>query len=80
MTLADIPLHPTTRALRQFAAAWLVFFLAFGVHQYLVREHLTLGVVVMALALGVGLLGLIKPPPCAGFLSAGWWSPSPSAG
>ena len=71
MTLADIPLHPTPRALRQFAAAWLVFFLAFGVHQYLVREHLTLGVVVMALALGVGLLGLIKPAAVR-WLFVGW--------
>jgi hypothetical protein len=61
MTFADIPLRPTSRALRQFAAAWLVFFLAFGAHQYLVRKHTSAGLFLMALALAVGLLGLIKP-------------------
>jgi Saxitoxin biosynthesis operon protein SxtJ len=61
MTLSDIPLRPTSRALRQFAGAWLVFFLAFGAHQYLVRKHPSVGLVLMALAVVIGLLGLIQP-------------------
>ncbi len=61
MTWSDIPLKPTAKALRQFAAAWLIFFLAFGAHQYLARRHATLGLVLMGLAVGIGLLGLIKP-------------------
>ena len=61
MTWSDLPLRPTPRALRQFAGAWLVFFLAFGAHQYLVRKHPSVGLVLMALAVVIGLLGLIKP-------------------
>ena len=57
---SDIPLRPTTRALRQFAGAWLVFFLAVGAHQYLVRKHPSAGLALMALALVIGLLGLIE--------------------
>jgi hypothetical protein len=61
MTWSDIPRSPTSRALRQFAAAWLVFFLAFGAHQYLVRGHHTVGVVVATLAVVFGGLGLARP-------------------
>ena len=61
MTWSDISSRPTTRALRQFAAAWLVFFLALGAHQYLVRKHPSAGLALMALALVIGLPGLIKP-------------------
>ena len=61
MTWSDIPFKPTTKALRQFAAAWLIFFLTFGAHQYFVRKHLAAGLAVMGLAVAVGLLGLVKP-------------------
>jgi hypothetical protein len=71
MTWSDIPLRPTTRALRQFAAAWLVFFLALGSHQCLVRKHPVVGLVLMALALVIGLLGLIKPNAVR-WLFVGW--------
>ena len=71
MNWSDIPLQPTPRALRQFAAAFLVFFLAFGAHQYLVRKHLSVGLALMALALAIGLLGLIKPAGVR-WLFVGW--------
>jgi hypothetical protein len=61
MKWPDIPLHPTTRVLRQFSAAWLVFLLAFGAHQHLARGHRAIGLAVMGLALVVGVAGLIKP-------------------
>ena len=61
MTWSDIPFKPTTKALRQFAAAWLVFFLAFGAHQYLARRHSCVGLALMGIAVVIGLLGLIKP-------------------
>lgn len=71
MTWSDIPLRPTPRTLRQFAGAWLVFFLAFGAHQYLVRQHLRLGLILMFLAVAVGVLGLIKPSAVR-WLFVGW--------
>jgi hypothetical protein len=61
MTWSDIPFKPTTKALRQFAAAWLIFFLAFGAHQYFVRNHPSIGLALMSVALVIGLLGLINP-------------------
>jgi hypothetical protein len=61
MTWSDIPFKPTTKALRQFAAAWLIFFLAFGAHQYLVRHHPGVGLALMSMAVVIGLLGLVKP-------------------
>ena len=47
--------------LRQFAAAWLVFFLAVGAQQYFGRGHHAAGFVLGGAALVVGTLGLIKP-------------------
>ena len=61
MTWSDIPLNPAEKTLRQFAAAWLVFFLGSGAHQYLVRGHHRLGLALGAAALSFGILGLIKP-------------------
>lgn len=61
MTWSDIPFRPAARALRQFAAAWLVFFLATGAHQYLVRHHPRAGLALMSLAVVVGVTGLVKP-------------------
>jgi hypothetical protein len=71
MTWSEIPFKPTAKALRQFAGAWLVFFLALGAHQYLVRKHLAFGLTVMALALVIGLLGLIQPRAVR-WLFVGW--------
>jgi hypothetical protein len=71
MTWSDIPFKPTTKALRQFAAAWLVFFLAFGAHQYLVRRHHEAGVALMSLAVVIGVLGLVKPAAVR-WIFVGW--------
>ncbi len=71
MTWADIPFRPTLKALRQFAAAWLVFFLAFGAHQYLARGHHPTGVVLMVLAVVVGTTGLLRPAAIR-WLFVGW--------
>jgi hypothetical protein len=71
MTWSEIPFKPAARALRQFAAAWLVFFLALGGHQYLVRKHPCVGLVLIALALVIGVLGLIKPAAVR-WLFVGW--------
>ena len=61
MKWSDIPFRPTTKALRQFAAAWLLFFLAIGARQYLARGHHLWGSILMVLAVVVGLLGLARP-------------------
>jgi hypothetical protein len=61
MTWSEIPIRPAAKALRQFAAAWLVFFSAVGAHQYLVRHHPAVGLALMGLAVVIGALGLVKP-------------------
>jgi Saxitoxin biosynthesis operon protein SxtJ len=61
MKWSDLPLRPTHRVLRQFAAAWLVFFLALALNQWLRHRHPTLGMILSAVAL-LGLAGLFKPP------------------
>jgi hypothetical protein len=62
MTWSAIPFQPTHRALRQFAAAWLVFFLGVGAYQYLARGHHFLGLALGLVAVLLGGLGLVKPP------------------
>jgi hypothetical protein len=61
MTWSDLPLKPSPRVLRQFAAAWLLFFLAMAAYQGLRLGHPTaarwLGVIALT-----GLVGLWKPP------------------
>jgi hypothetical protein len=71
MKWSDIPFRPTARALRQFAAAWLVFFLAFGAHQYLARGHSQAGLILMTLAVVIGVPGVIQPGVVR-WLFVGW--------
>ena len=54
MKWSDLPLKPTARVLRQFAAAWLVFFLA-AIPAFLV---MVLGIFSGNVALMVGFIGL----------------------
>ena len=61
MRWSALPLKPTSRVLRQFAAAWLVFFLAVGVYRYLVRGQHQVGITFGVMAVVVGLTGLIRP-------------------
>ena len=58
---SDIPKNPTAKALRQFAAAWLVFFLAVAAHQYFKRGHHQLGIALGVCAIVIGCLGLVRP-------------------
>jgi len=61
MTFADLPLRPSSKMLRQFAGAWLVFVGAAAAHQALVRGHVRAGVILGAAAVVISLLGLIRP-------------------
>jgi hypothetical protein len=61
MKWSGLPLKPGPKALRQFAAAWLVFFLALGARQYFVRDHHRIGSALAAMAVIFGGLGLIRP-------------------
>jgi hypothetical protein len=61
MKWSDVQFKPTNRILRQFAAAWLVFFLAWAAVQWLKRGHPTAALVLGALAIVVGGLGLLLP-------------------
>ncbi len=71
MTWSDLPIRPSAKVLRQFAAAWLVFFLALGAYQYLGRDRIPLGLALMGMALVIGLLGLIRPQAVR-WLFVGW--------
>src|ERR1019366_10034712 len=61
MKWSDLPLKPTARMLRQFAAAWLIFFLAVGVYRYVARGQHQVGIGVGLMAIVVGVTGLIRP-------------------
>ncbi len=61
MKWSDLPLKPTVRMLRQFAAAWLVFFLAVAVYRYFGRGQHTAGIVLGVVAIVAGVVGLIRP-------------------
>ena len=52
--------HPKPRILRQFSAAWLVFFLLLAASQTWRHKHPTAGAVLAIIAL-LGILGLVKP-------------------
>jgi hypothetical protein len=66
-----IPLHPTSKTLRQFAGTWLVFFLSVGAFQYWGRGREHLGLALGALAVALGGLGLWKPAALR-WLYVGW--------
>ena len=61
MNWSDIQFQPARRVLRQFAAAWLLILLACAAHRWLVRGDHAAAVVLGALAVGVGGLGLLAP-------------------
>lgn len=51
---------PTARVLRQFAAAWLVFFLFLGANEIWRQQNTSAGLTLGVVAL-VGIAGLIRP-------------------
>lgn len=61
MKWSDVQFQPSRNVLRQFAAAWLVFLLAWAAYQWLARGHHTAAWVLGALAVTVGGLGLAVP-------------------
>jgi hypothetical protein len=61
MTWSDLPTNPSPKVLRQFSAAWLVFFLAVGARQYFSRVHHEVGIILGAIAILISGLGMIKP-------------------
>jgi hypothetical protein len=61
MQWSDIPFHPPTKTLRQFAGLCLLFFGAIAAWQGLVKGHATAAIVFGVLALTIGPLGLIRP-------------------
>lgn len=61
MKWSDIPRNPSPTILRQFAGAWLVFFLAIGAHQAFNKGRTELGAGFAIAALVIGGLGLIFP-------------------
>jgi len=71
MTFSDLPRNPSAKTLRQFAAAWLVLFLAFGAHQYFGKDHQRTGIVLSALAVVIGCAGLLKPAAVR-WIFVGW--------
>ena len=60
LSWSELPLKPTSRILRQFAAAWLVVFLVMGLRRVLGHGSLTAGYVLCAVAF-IGVVGLIMP-------------------
>ncbi len=55
-----IQTKPSIHVLRQFAAAWLVFFLLLAANQIWRRGHIPAGRALAVVAL-IGIIGLIKP-------------------
>ena len=62
MKWSDIPFNPSRKVLRQFAALWLVCFMALGASQYFAKGRPQLGLALAAAAVIIGLPGLIWPP------------------
>jgi hypothetical protein len=60
MGLIVFQTKPTSRVLRQFAGAWLIFFLALAANQIWRRGHVPVGSALGVAAL-IGVVGLIKP-------------------
>ena len=61
MKWSELPLHPSPRTLRQFAALWMLFFGCAAVWQGLFRQHPAAAIVLVGLSLTVGPLGLWQP-------------------
>jgi hypothetical protein len=61
MQWSDIPRDPPRRVLRQFAGLWLFFFGALAAWHALARDDSTGAILLGAVALGVGVTGLLRP-------------------
>lgn len=61
MRWSDVPFTPTPKTLRQFAVLWLLFFGALTVWQGLARARPAVAAILAAVALVVGVPGLVNP-------------------
>jgi hypothetical protein len=61
MRWSDIQFDPDRKTLRQFAAIWLAFFSGLAIWQGIWRGYAPAGYVLAAVALAVGLPGLLMP-------------------
>ena len=61
MRWSDLPLKPTERTLRQFAALWILFFGGLAAWQGLLRDRPSLAIALVALGFSIGPLGLWQP-------------------
>lgn len=61
MQWSDIQFRPSVTTLRQFAGLWLGCFGALGLWEGLVRGHSNAAFILVVLAIGVGIPGLIRP-------------------
>ena len=59
--MLDINLHPSERILRQFAAAWLLVLSGLAANQWLMRGNARIAAALLALAVLVGVAGLVRP-------------------
>jgi hypothetical protein len=62
MRWSDIPRHPASGTLRRFAAIWLVWFAGLGAAAWFVRDDRATALILAAVALAVGPIGLLFPP------------------
>jgi hypothetical protein len=61
MKFSDIPFHPSSRMLRQFAGIWIAFFGVLAAWQYFGKGALVASAIMAALAVTIGPLGLVFP-------------------
>jgi hypothetical protein len=61
MQWSDISFQPPAKTLRQFAAIWLLFFVAVAARQHFKYGHERAALVLLVLAVVVGLAGLVRP-------------------
>ena len=61
MNFSDIPRNPDNRMLRQFAGLWMMFFVGMALSEFFRNHNTTAAIVVGALAISVGVPGLIFP-------------------
>lgn len=71
MKWSDIPRDPSAKILRQFAGAWLVFFLAIGAYQAFSKGRTEVGAIIATTAVVIGVLGLVAPSAMR-WIFVGW--------
>ena len=61
MNFSDIPRNPDVRMLRQFAGLWILFFGGLALSQHFRSHNAPAALIVGALAIGIGVPGLLFP-------------------